>query len=294
MHLDQISTFVAVIESGSYNKASAKLFLSQPTITHRINKLESELGISLLVRGKKEVLLTKEGEIFLNYAREMLQSFQESLKRLESLKSELTINLGYGDSLRYFMMNNVINSITSASFDTHYHFKTLRDVDVISNLLENKIQIGFTRELLENNYLEFHLIQLEPILIVSGKKLGLKGNNEITFEEIIDENFIIPSRETLQNDYLINFLESNNANIKFQTNDIEIQKKLVIEGHGISYFPRESILEDLDNNNLIQLQINELLDITAPIYLVYRKDFYSKTLQNIFDLFSESIYTKLG
>lgn len=293
MHLDQISTFVSVIESGSYNKASTKLFLSQPTITHRINKMESELGISLLVRGKKEVHLTKEGELFLYYAKGILESFEECLKKIEGLKNELIINLGYGISLSHFMMNKVINSISSVNYENRYLFKTLRDVDVVSNILENKIQIGFTRELLESEYLEFHLIAQEPVYLVAGKKLGLKGDNKISFEEIIDENFIVPNKETLQSDFLVNFLKTNNANIKFQTNDIQIQKKLVLEGHGISYFYRESIIEDLYNNNIIQLQIEDLLDITSPIYLVYRKDFYNNTLKNILDLFSESIYTKL-
>lgn len=294
MHLDQISTFVAIIESGSFNKASTKLFLSQPTITHRINKLESELGISLLVRGKKEVQLTQEGEIFFNYAKDILQSFEDSLTKIKLLKSDQSINLGYGFSLKHFMLNNVINSITISNYNTCYYFKSLKDVDVISNLLENKIQIGFTRELLENDYLEFHLISNEPIYAVAGKKLGLKRYDRIPFKEIIDEDFIVPCKETLQNDFFISFLETNNANIKFRTNDVEIQKKLVIEGYGISYFPKESIIENLYNNSIVQLKIDELANISSPIYLVHRKDFYNNTLQNIFDLFPKSIYTKMG
>lgn len=289
MHLDQISTFVSVIESGSYNKASTKLFISQPTISHRINKMESELGIELLVRGKKEVHLTREGELFLNCAKEILESFQECLKKIELLKDELLINLGYGVSLSHFMTNKVINLISSINYENCYIFKTLRDVDVISNILENKIQIGFTRELLESDYLEFRLIAQEPVYIVAGKKMGLKGDNKISFEEIIDENFIVPNEETLQNAFLVNFLKSNNANIKFQTNDIQIQKKLVLEGHGISYFPRESIIEDLYNNSIVRLQVEDLLNISSPIYLVYRKDLYNKTLESILNLFSGSI-----
>ena len=289
MHLDQISTFVAVIESGSFNKASAKLFLSQPTITHRINKLESELGISLLVRGKKEVQLTQEGGIFLNYAKDILQSFQESLTKIESLKSEPSINFGYGFSLKLFMINNVISSITSLNHNTCYNFTAIKDVDVVSNLLENKIQIGFTRELLENDYLEFHLISDEPIYTVAGKKLGLSGNSKISFEKIIDENFIVPSRETLQNDFFITYLEARKANIKFRTNDVEIQKKLVIEGYGISYFTKENIIEEIYNNSIVPLQIEEFANISSPIYLAHRKDINNKMLQNIFDVLSKSI-----
>lgn len=291
MHLDQISTFVAVIESGSYNKASEKLFLSQPTITHRINKLESELGISLLVRGKKEVHLTKEGEVFLSYAREMLESFQESLKKIELLKSEKIINVGYGISLTNFMANRVIGSITSLTCETGYHLTALKDIEVITSLLENKIHIGITREYSENDHLEFRLITNEPIVVVAGEKLGISGGNLISFEEIMDENFIVPNNESLPNDFLEDFLICNHANIKYRTNDIQIQKKLVLDGHGISYFPIESIIDVLNNKNLIQLQIKDVLDITSPIYLVYRKDFYNQTLKNLFDLFSEHIYS---
>ncbi|GGA28473.1 LysR family transcriptional regulator [Psychrobacillus lasiicapitis] len=293
MHLDQISTFISVIESGSFNKASTKLFLSQPTITHRINKMESELGISLLVRGKKEVQLTKEGELFLYYAKEILESFQECLTKIELQKGESIINLGYGVSLSYFMMNKVINSISSLNYENRYHFNILRDIDIISNILENKIQMGFTRELLENDYLDFHLITQEPIYIVAGKKLGIKTDKNMSFKEIIGQNFIVPNKETLPNDFMINFLRSNNANIKYQTNDILIQKKLVLEGYGISYFSKECIIEELDNNNISQLQIEDLSEISSPIYLVYRKGFDDKTLENILNLLTEPIYSKL-
>lgn len=65
----KIETLLAVAEYQNFTKAAASLSLTQPAVSHHINQLEEELGITLFVRGKGSLMLTPEGEIVLKYAR---------------------------------------------------------------------------------------------------------------------------------------------------------------------------------------------------------------------------------
>ena len=59
----KIETLLAVAEFQNFTKAAASLSLTQPAVSHHINQLEEELGVTLFIRGKGSLMLTPEGEI---------------------------------------------------------------------------------------------------------------------------------------------------------------------------------------------------------------------------------------
>ena len=72
MTLKQLRYVVTVAETGNITEAAGKLFIAQPSLTASIQELEKEFGIRIFERGKKGISLTKEGEEFLGYARQVL------------------------------------------------------------------------------------------------------------------------------------------------------------------------------------------------------------------------------
>ena len=73
MNLRDLNYLVVLAEQGHFGKAAAKCFISQPTLSMQIKKLEQELGIALLERGSKSVLLTEVGVKVVEHARQILQ-----------------------------------------------------------------------------------------------------------------------------------------------------------------------------------------------------------------------------
>ncbi|HER2177994.1 TPA: LysR family transcriptional regulator, partial [Streptococcus pyogenes] len=77
MNIENIEAFVYINHYGSFNKAAEVLFLSQPSVTARIQSLERELGCKLFDRLGKQIVLTEEGRKFLPYAQQVLQVIQK-------------------------------------------------------------------------------------------------------------------------------------------------------------------------------------------------------------------------
>jgi len=77
MNLADLKAFIAVAETGSINRAAARLNLTQPAVTRRVQSFESAMGASLLDRSSKPPTLTGAGQRALAYSRKVLQAIED-------------------------------------------------------------------------------------------------------------------------------------------------------------------------------------------------------------------------
>ena len=73
MTLQQLKYVVTVAETETITEAAGKLYISQPSLTNAIHELEREMQIVIFNRTNKGISLSKEGDIFLGYARQVLE-----------------------------------------------------------------------------------------------------------------------------------------------------------------------------------------------------------------------------
>ena len=100
MELRHIRYFKAVAEEKSFTKAAEQLAIAQPPLSRQIQDLEAELGTTLFLRTPHKVSLTEEGELFLQYANQILdlvnRSEEEVRERKEGLRSQTFCGMDRG------------------------------------------------------------------------------------------------------------------------------------------------------------------------------------------------------
>ena len=96
MYNPQLETFICVVESGSFNKAAEKLYISPPAVIKQVNLLESSLGLTLFVRSHRGLSLTEAGKSLYQDAKYIIQYCRDSVVRAKNamLESEGTIRIG--------------------------------------------------------------------------------------------------------------------------------------------------------------------------------------------------------
>src|SRR6266542_4586380 len=99
MELGQLEAFIQVASHRSFSKAAEVLFLTQPSVTARIQSLEKELGEELFERSGRSVRLTDAGNTFLVYAQRALKDVQEGRDALEALRKTEVGSLRIGSAL---------------------------------------------------------------------------------------------------------------------------------------------------------------------------------------------------
>lgn len=81
-HLRSMAVFFAVVEKGSFRAAAQSLSLSPSVVSHHVSQLEKQLGVTLLYRSTRKLLLTDDGRLFHESCREMVHAAENGLDRL--------------------------------------------------------------------------------------------------------------------------------------------------------------------------------------------------------------------
>ena len=194
MTLQQIIYVLTISEAGSMNKAAESLFISQPSLTNAVKDLEREVGISIFLRTSKGVTLTKEGEEFLMYARQLYQQYELIHEKYIETKN---IKRKFGVSTQHYSF------VVKAFVDTVKQFGTLnyefairetKTFDVICDVGNFKSEIGllymndFNRKVIEKmldeNDLEFHRLINCKAYVYIWKNHPLADRKSISFDEL--------------------------------------------------------------------------------------------------------------
>jgi DNA-binding transcriptional LysR family regulator len=112
MDIRVLRYFVEIVQEGTISRAAAKLHLSQPALSRQIIDLENELGVQLLVRGKRKVTPTKEGNYLFERAQEIISMVDHTQYNLQS-KSVVSgsIFIGAGESRGFKLIAQVLSDM---------------------------------------------------------------------------------------------------------------------------------------------------------------------------------------
>ena len=136
MNIENIEAFVYINHYGSFNKAAEVLFLSQPSVTARIQSLERELGCKLFDRLGKQIVLTDEGRKFLPYAQQVLQVIQKGKQKIQQRRSTPdALRLGSTVSVSNYVIPDFLPKIKEAYPEINIKLTTATTDQLIAKLL---------------------------------------------------------------------------------------------------------------------------------------------------------------
>ena len=103
MEFAQIIYAVTLAEYLNFSRAAAKLFITQPTLSQQIRRLESDLGFPLFRRNTKKVELTEAGEVFINEARDLVSSYWHLENTCNEISSAYKDKVSFGISISSYL-----------------------------------------------------------------------------------------------------------------------------------------------------------------------------------------------
>lgn len=158
MTLQQLRYVVTIAEIGTISKAAEELFVSQPSLTKALKELEKEMQITIFDRTNKGIHVSREGEIFLGYARQVLEQaalIEEKYKHKSGGKQEFCISTQhYSFAVNAFV--DLIKEYGSENYD--FSLRETQTYEIIDDVARMKSEIGIL-------YLnEFNASVLEKIM----------------------------------------------------------------------------------------------------------------------------------
>lgn len=269
MDINLLKTFVTVARSSSINKASEILFLSQSTITSRLNKLELELGVTLLNRSSNGVLLTQEGHKFLSLALSIIDQVKEFQQYCQNKN---VINILAGKAFVSFELPRLIGNFKKDNPSYSFYIKTKTNEEVIHSLMNNTSHMAILGyEVHHPQLVQLKLPSDEIVLVVSKyHKWADRFNN---LSELENEDLIAYGDQTIPFRKKVDqFLAKNaiNPHVVIELESVHAVKQMVLHNIGVSFLPKRTILKEIQDGSLVAHSVSDG-QFVRPTFMVYNK-----------------------
>lgn len=194
MTLQQLKYVTTVAETETITEAAKRLFISQPSLTKAIHELEKEMTVQIFNRTNKGISLTKEGEDFLGYARQVLEQaaiLEDKYKGSEGGKKQFCVSTQhYSFAVNAFV--DLIKKYGQEEYD--FSLRETQTYEIIEDVARIRSEIGILflnnfneaiiNKILKSHDLEFHpLFVARPHVFIS-RKHPLAAKSIITNEEL--------------------------------------------------------------------------------------------------------------
>lgn len=280
MNLDHIETFLYVVHLKSIRKASKALFLSQPTVTARIQSLEKELNISLFLRVNRELVLTEEGKNFIPYAQKILNTFKEGKKQLSNTVEQNTFRVGSNEITAQYFLANSMNEWYPR--DAKLKLKIGSTNDHIHALLNDELDVAFIQKTNDPNLLQEKIIT-NPIHLIVYPDHPFANNQILSIQELAKERLVLFECGAFDWNLFRKVFEIENLqpNIQFEVNHLNVAKQLIKKNKCIGFLPQLCVQEELEKGELVAIDTSDLFYMEQDIYATYARDKSYKYMENI-------------
>lgn len=191
MEIQQLYYYMELCKQKNFTEAGYACNMTQGALSKQIRKLENELGITLIRRNTRRFELSKEGEIFLSYAKKMTGIYEEMLKNVQKNQE---IKIGCMPVLAPYHFARLV-----ADFRKEYpDIKLVIDERIASEIQENSDRYDFL--ILRENTMEdqekfrFSPLYDDRLCAVLYEKHPLYGRDRLQLKELKDDVFIFPER----------------------------------------------------------------------------------------------------
>ncbi|TVY04247.1 LysR family transcriptional regulator [Cohnella terricola] len=286
MNIDNIEAFVYINHYGSFNKAADVLFLSQPTVTVRIQSLERELNCQLFERVGKQITLTDRGRQFLPYAQQILETYQKGRQRILSqsaMPEELRI--GSTVSVSNYLMAPILVHLTKRFPHITFNLTTGPTQVLVDKLKVKEIDLAFVRKMV-NPAVNAYCFLDDPInlYVYADHPLAKAGRSSI--RSISNETLVFFECGSLDWERIHRVFDSmeHPPKIKFAVDNSETAKKLILSKAGIAFLPATCAEKEVKEGKLVRVEIAETADVSLQTYIISTDSSHSNVIEALLEL----------
>ena len=280
MTLQQLKYVVMVAEKGTITEAAKKIFISQPSLTNAIRELENEMNITIFDRTNKGISVSKDGEVFLGYARQVLEQanlLEEKYLGKSDIKQQFCISTQHYS----FAVNAFVDLIKEYGQDKYdFSLRETQTYEIIDDVARMKSEIGvlylndfnenvILKELKVNN-LEFHeLFVAKPHVFISDKH-PLAEKDSVSFNDLMPYPYLSFEQGEHNSFYYseeIFSMEEKNKNIRVRDRSTLFNLVIGLNGYTVC---SGVIDEELNGKNIISVPLDEAGDMHIG-YITHKK-----------------------
>lgn len=194
MDINLLKEFTVLAQSETFLKASDMLFISQPTLSRHIKNLEIELGVSLFERTTRSSKLTKYGQMFLPYARQIVELYGQFSDELAEERNEKNFSLRIGSiaAMDNYGITGMITRFKELYPQVKTHIVPRHNISFLEMLQTRNCDLVFARETMEvkDDNIERLPVMTDHLVAVVPGSSPLAEFESINLEQLRNEDLV--------------------------------------------------------------------------------------------------------
>ncbi|MCI9486503.1 MAG: LysR family transcriptional regulator [Lachnospiraceae bacterium] len=269
-----LSYFVKLAQLEHYTQASEALYISQPSLSYAIAKLEEELGVSLFMKNGRNVKLTQYGQIFYDHVAPALTQINSGVELLKQISTETPdiIHFAYLYILGHSLVPRLVNSFIELPRHSKYHFifGQAHSRIIIEGIKNGTYDLGICAFVREEYDIEFVPIIRQRLILIVSPDHPLASRPQVSAKEALSYPLITYNSFTGESRRLVDEIISGanvKANIIYEFEE-ESSIAAMLEGsQAVAIVPEVSIL---DHSPVKRIPFSDI-DQDRKLYLVKAK-----------------------
>jgi len=276
MTITQLKYTLAVAEYKNFTVAAEHCFVTQPTLSMQIQKLEEELDVKIFNRSKKPILLTSIGEKIIEQAKVIVDESNRIIDIVHQQKGYVggEFKLGIIPTIMPTLLPMFLKNFTRTYPKVQLIIEELTTEEIIRKLTDGHIDAALAATPLENEAIKERVLYYEPFvgLIPDGHKLA--ENKKIKIDELEVEDILLLEDGHCFKDSILNLCRSNKKDMtkkfQLQSGSFDTLIKLSKDGMGMTLLPYLNTL-DLSENDKTYLREFVTPPPAREVSLIYHK-----------------------
>jgi LysR family transcriptional regulator, low CO2-responsive transcriptional regulator len=276
MYSYRLQVFHAVATSGSFSRAAREmLHISQPAVSKHVQALEEELGVPLLQRVGKRVILTEAGRIVQHYAEQVLAlaaDTQQALRELHGLQRG-TLRLGASSTPGIYLLPPVLATFVKRYPGITLELEIANSQRVVDGVLARQWDLGMIGIPLAHPHLHVQPYWRDTLVLIVPPHHRLATRPAVTLADLVGETWIFRETGSASGQVVKDVL--NGAHL-VQDHTLVLQgsegvKQAVMAGLGIAMVSRFAITLEVQQGVLRVLPITDI-QVERDLCLIWRQD----------------------
>jgi DNA-binding transcriptional LysR family regulator len=273
--LSEIAAFIEVARQGSISSAAEVLYVTQPTLTARIQNLEADLGERLFTRSRQGMRLTDTGRAFLPYAHRAMQALEEGQRLVADRRQGGTgeLLIGTVPSVGTYALPMVLKRFAAGHPTVRLVVKTGHSEDVLGMVLRSEVQLGLMRPLRHPD-LELRPVYEDVMVLVVNPGHPFASAGRVSLGAIGGQSLLLFDRSSSYHDLTSAMFRGAGVAPRstMELDSIEATKKMVEQGLGVALLPRMAIAVEVAHGHLARIELTDAPAIRREIVAARRRD----------------------
>ncbi|MFY8328927.1 hyalorunate lyase [Pseudoalteromonas sp. A601] len=247
MNLKDLEYVKAVAHFKHFRKAADACYVSQPTLSGQIKKLEQELGVTLFDRSTKQVTLTMQGERLLTQIKLVLEQTQilKELAATSSAPLQGRVKIGIIPTIAPYLLPTLLTSMKEAFADSQFAFVEMQTSTILAALDNGELDIAILADVSELKLYHTVNIYKEDFLVALSTQNKLAQRSKVALDELKTCSLLMLSDGHCFKDQAQRFCFAAGVDVsnEYQGNSLETLLALVAMDDGVTFVPKLAAAE---------------------------------------------------